>query len=137
MSNPGGMMPSTVRLRALTSICFPTIDGSPPNERCHTSCDNTTTGSAFGLSCSAVKTVPRAGLTPSTSNMLAVTDATLTRSGESPWLKLTAPVVYAPIFENALVCSAYSKYSGGETQNRMKLIFVNWLDTNIRRSGAG
>ena len=46
-------------------------------------------------------------------------------------------IEYAPIFENAFVCSAYSKYSGGDIQNRMKLSCGNWLVTNMRRSGAG
>jgi hypothetical protein len=55
--------------------------------------ESTTTGSAFGKSCSAENGTPICGFTPSTVNMFAVTNATFTRSGRDPSLTFAAPVV--------------------------------------------
>src|SRR5678815_3700952 len=126
-SSPGGATPTTIRFLPWISTCLPTIDASDPNVRRQIASDSTTTGSAFGRSCSGVNGVPSRGRTPRTSNMFAVTNTALTRSGWDPSLTLTGFSRYAAMSLYDFERSRSSRYSGGDTQNLSKPSDGNWL----------
>ncbi len=126
MSNPAGITPVTVVLRPLTSTVPPTTPGSPPNARCHSPWEITTTLASV-TSSSRPKVRPMVGLTPSVVKNSAVTAAAVTRTGASEPAILTRLVRHAPIDSNDRARSCSSRYSGGETQNSSNSSVGNWL----------
>ena len=60
---------------------------------------------------------PCAGCIPSALSRCSSTDADRTRSGRSPAMRFTSPVVNAPTAEKDRLRSRNSMYSGGDTQN--------------------
>lgn len=118
----------TSRRTPLISTICPTI-GCPPNDDCHSSCERMAiaggwgggapgagAGPAASVSPSA-KSRPSAGLAPSTRRSSSETEADRTRSGRSPAVRFTSPVLKAPTSENDWFSSWNSKNSGGDTQN--------------------
>ncbi len=76
-------------------------------------------------------------MTPSVVSRSSVTAAPRTRTGRSPAIRLSSPVVNAPTEANDWFSSRNSKNSGGETQNWSKPIAGNRLVRNISCCGRG
>ena len=142
------MMPITSRLRPFTSTVWPTI-GWPPKADCHSSCERIAICGGMGggwpgagvppvMSVSPLaNSRPCAAGTPRAFSRCSSTDAERTRTGRSPAVRLTSPVVNAPTAENDWLISRNSMYSGGETQNFKKPMPGNWVVRYINCPGFG
>src|SRR5262245_42411282 len=125
------------------------MSGRPPNADCHSSYDKMVNGGsgiggAPGAGGGPVRSAsplannrPTTGWTPSAVSKSSLTDADRTRSGRSPAVRFTSPVVKAPTAENDWLISRNSRYSGGETQNWSNPNAGNRVVRYISWSGFG
>ena len=123
------MMPITSRVRPLTSTVWPIMslaaEGGLPElvrqdgdtaaaarRRARARARPTTSVSPLRNKRPATGWMPRAR-----QQVIVDRSPMRTRSGRSPAVRLTSPVVYAPTAANDWFSSRNSKYSGGDTQN--------------------
>ena len=78
---PGGMTPMIVIGSSSSRTVLPMAAESPPNHRCHSSCEMSATYPTCPPVSSSVKSRPSAGATPSTRKKLGETPAPAIRSG--------------------------------------------------------
>ncbi len=129
-------MPITSRRTPSRSTVWPTI-GRPPSAACHSSCDRMASCGPLALVSPGANRRPWAGETPSVVSRSSVTAAPRTRTGRSPAIRFSSPVVNAPTEAKAWFSSRNSKNSGGETQNWSKPIVGKRLVRNISCCGCG
>ena len=135
-SSFGGITPITSRRTPSMSTVSP-ITGRPPSADCHSSCDRMASGGPLALVSPGENSRPWAGVTPSVVSRSSLTAAPRTRTGRSPAIRFSSPVVNAPTEANDWFSSRNSKNSGGDTQNWSKPMAGKRLVRNISCPGCG
>ena len=96
-------------------ILLPTIPGSDPKRRCHSSKLRTATFAAEGdASDESCNVRPRAAFTPNIENRFGDTFCTVSCSGESPPVRIAVPLKHAANFSNTEFCSFQFRNVAGE-----------------------